>query len=77
MFARILERLTKQDVDFLEHRRELKENLANMQNRLHARIDSNESAVRELEKSRWKQRGFVAAIAFVIPLLWQWVTGKA
>lgn len=71
LFSRILGRLDDQDRSALEFRREMKETLSSYQ----AAQKTTEDKVGRLENAQWRQRGFVAAIAFGIPLFWQWMTG--
>jgi hypothetical protein len=72
MFAKILERLDQQDVQARAHRHEIKESISQFQ----ADIRSTDVRVTTLEKSAWRQRGAVAAIALFIPLLWEFLTRK-
>lgn len=71
MFSRILTRLDEQDRNALEHRREMKETVSSFQ----TNIRSTDDRVHRLENAQWRQRGFVAAIAFAVPLAWHWITG--
>lgn len=69
-FATILERLSRQDVNFSEHRDEMKILFSDFKSDL---VEAK-SRVTTLEQEKWSNRGFVAAIGLAIPFLWQWIT---
>lgn len=71
MFSRIIERLDQQDVATAKHREEMKAHF------MTAKEDavSAEERITALERAQWRQRGFVAAIALAVPLLWEWISG--
>ncbi len=71
-FARLFERLDAQDVASETHRRDLAAKFTSF----HIDQRTQDERIGVLEQSRWKQRGFVAAIAFLVPLAWQRLTGS-
>ncbi len=72
LFARIIERLDTQDRTTLTFQQDIKQTLTSYQ----TAHGHTEARVHSLERAQWRQRGFVAAIAFAVPLLWQLLTGS-
>lgn len=72
MFSRVLERLAAQDRAAEADRKEIKAQF--MALRADAGIQSER--VTKLENAQWRQRGFVAAVSLLIPVLWQWFTNS-
>lgn len=70
MFSRVLERLDAQDRASAADRVEIKAQFK----ALRSDISSESDRVTKLENAQWRQRGFVAAISLLIPVLWQWFT---
>lgn len=61
MFGRIMQRLDQQDATLT---------------RIEAGVTKTNVRVDSLEKEKWVQRGFVAAISLTMAGIWHWATGK-
>lgn len=71
-FARIIARLDNQDIQSAIYRTDQKESNLRIENLL---VLQN-GRVRALEREKWLNRGFVAAISVAGTAAWQWWTTK-
>ncbi len=69
-FATIIERLGNQDAIFSDHRAEIRSMFRDFKSEL----GKTDKRVDTLEREKWTNRGFIAAIGLAIPLAWQWIT---
>jgi hypothetical protein len=70
MFSQILVRIDQLGDQVKEHRNEVRTSFGQFQADNRAAV----SRIEQLEQAAWRQRGFVAAIALVVPAAWQWLT---
>lgn len=71
MFTKILGKLDAQAHESAIYRSELKETLTAIK----SGVDRTNGRVTALEREKWVQRGFVAAISLAGTAVWQWWTG--
>lgn len=72
MFARIMEHLDYQDKDSDTHRKAVISRLDLIQ----TAVDKTNGRVTKLEREKWHNRGFVAALGLGVTCAWEWLTRK-
>lgn len=72
MFSRVMNRLDNQDHSYGEHRAELNKRL----DEILAEQRKTNGRVSALEREKWTQRGFVAALSIGATTVWHYITKR-